>query len=329
MSVTLRDVAQTAGVSIKTVLRVINGQDDVAEKTNTHVQAVMAELGYQPTALREALPTRKNRVGIVIADITNPYFAAVVRGAQDMARYYDAHVVLCNTNESQEEELYNLQSLAQQGVDGIIVFPGYYTSENLAIVADHFRPLVVINHDFAHPNVSLVFTKNYDGARMAVDHLVERGHRWIGMLAGRELSSARGQRVRGFREALTAHGLPVVEAQIIGGAPTQESGYENAMTLLTKFPELTALFAYNDLMALGALKACRELGRRVPDDCAVVGFDDTVFASLTMPALTTIRLDKYIIGREAMGRLFDMLEVPDATFAPLELDVELVVREST
>jgi len=329
MSVTLRDVAQTAGVSINTVLRVITAQPNVIEKMDAHVQAVMAELAYQPAALRAALATRKNRVGIVIADITNPYFAAVVRGAQDMARYYGAHIVLCNTNESQEEELYNLQSLAQQGVDGLLVFPGYYTSENLAIVAEHFRPIVVINHDLTHPNVSLIFTKNYEGARMAVDHLVDRGHRRIGMLAGRELASARGQRVRGFRDALTAQGLPVVEDHIIGGAPTQERGYENAMILLTQFPELTALFAYNDLMALGALKACRDLGRRVPDDCAVVGFDDTVFAALTMPALTTIRLDKYTIGQEAMGRLFDMVELPNTTFAPIELDVDLVVREST
>jgi DNA-binding LacI/PurR family transcriptional regulator len=327
--VTMRDVARKAGVSINSVLRVIHEQGDVTEETRARVFAAIAELGYQPRLVTNGVVRpRTNTVGIIIADITNPYFAAVVRGAQDMARYHDAHVVLCNTNESQEEELYHLQSLAEQGVDGIIVFPGYYTSKNLAIVAEYFRPIVVINHRFEHPNVSLVFTNNYEGARMAVDHLVAQGHRTIGMLAGRELSPTRGQRVRGFRDGLTAHNLPVIEEQILGGPPTRESGYENAWKLLTQFPRITALFAYNDLMALGALSACRKLKRRVPEECAIIGFDDTLYASLTMPPLTTVRLDKYLIGREAMARLFDMLELPDTTFPPIELDVELVVRES-
>ena len=327
---TMRDVARKAGVSINSVLRVIHEQGDVDATAKARILAAIEELNYHPRLVTNGVVRpRSNTVGIIIADITNPYFAAVVRGAQDMARYHDAHVVLCNTNESQEEELYHLQSLAEQGVDGIIVFPGYYTSKNLAIVAEYFRPIVVINHRFDHPNVSLVFTKNYEGARLAVDHLVEQGHRRIGMLAGRELAPTRGQRVRGFRDGLTAHGLPVIEEQIIGGAPTQESGYENALELLAQCPDITAIFAYNDLMALGALKACREMARRVPQECAIVGFDDTLFAALTMPALTTIRLDKYTIGREAMSRLFDMLELPDTTFDPLELDVELVVREST
>jgi len=326
----MRDVARKAGASINSVLRVIHEQGNVTEAVETRVLAAIDALGYQPTILTSGLAAKRtNTVGIIIADITNPYFAAVVRGAQDMARYHDTHVVLSNTNESQEEELYNLQSLADQGVDGILIFPGYYTNENLALIADHFRPIVVINHRYEHPNVSLVLTANYEGARMAVDHLIERSHRTIGMLAGRELSPVRGERVRGFRDAVTARGLPIIEDHIVAGAPTQESGYDNTLALLERAPEITALFAYNDIMALGALKACREMGRRVPEDCAIVGFDDTRFASLTMPALTTIRLPKYMTGREAMARLFDMMETPETIYEPIELDVELVVREST
>lgn len=329
MAVTMREVAQKAGVSIKTVSRVINEQGEISEETRARIVAVIHELGYRPNVVaRELLTQHTNTVGIVIADITNPYFSTVVRGAQDMARYRDYHVVLCNTYESQEEELYTLHSLVSQGVDGIIIFPCFYTGDNLPTFAEHFRPMVAINHMIEHPNISLVTTKNYEGARMAVDYFVNQGHRAIGMLAGREVSPARGQRVRGFYDALIAHGLPIVEERILGGPSTQESGYENALQLLAQAPDITAIFAYNDLMAMGALKACRELGRRVPEDCAVIGFDDMLFAALTMPALTTIRLDKYGIGREAMARLFDMMELPDATFPPVELDVELVVRES-
>ena len=329
MPVTMRDVAQKAGVSIHTVSRIIQEQGEIPAETRARILAVIDELGYRPNqgAGGLAMP-RSHTIGIVIADITNPYFATVVRGAQDMARYRDYQVLLCNSHESQQEELRILNSLAEQGVDGIIIFPGYYTGDNLPAFAEHFRPLVVINHEIAHPNIGLVMTKNYEGARMAVDYLLDKGHRAIGMLAGRELSPARGQRVRGYRDALTAHGLSIVEEYIIAGSPTQEHGYENTLQLLRQSPEITALFAYNDLMALGALKACREMRRRVPEECAVVGFDDTLFAALTMPALTTIRLDKYATGREAMALLFDMLDAPTATFAPIELDVELVVRES-
>lgn len=329
MPVTMRDVAQKAGVSIKTVSRVINEQGEISEETRARILAVIQELGYRPNPVVRGSVTQPTKsIGIVIADITNPYFAMVVRGAQDMARYRDYHVLLCNTYESQQEELRTLQSLAGQGVDDMIMFPGFYTGNNLEIFAEQFRPIVLVNHRFEHPNVGLVLTKNYEGAQMAVDYLIDKGHRHIGMLAGRELSTKHGQRVRGYCDTLIARGLPVVEKYILGGPSTLEKGYENALKLLTKAPEITAIFAYNDLVALGAIKACRELGRRVPEDCAVIGFDDTVFAALVTPPLTTIRLDKYGTGREAMGRLFDMLDAPDATFAPIELDVELVGRES-
>lgn len=329
MPVTMRDVAQKAGVSIKTVSRVINEQGEIAEETRARILAVIQELGYRPNMVARSLVTqRTNTIGIVISDITNPYFSTVVRGAQDMARYRDYHVVLCNTYESQEEELRTLRSLAGQGVDGMIMFPGFYTGNNLEIFAEQFRPLVLINHRFEHRNVSLVLTKNYEGAQMAVEYLIQQGHRKIGLLAGRELSTKRGQRVRGYYDTLAAHGLPVLDTYILGGPSTLESGYENALQLFSQAPDITAIFAYNDLVALGVIKACREVGRRIPDDCALIGFDDTVFASLVTPALTTIRLDKYGTGREAMARLFDMMEAPDATFDPIELDVELVVRES-
>jgi DNA-binding LacI/PurR family transcriptional regulator len=329
MPVTMRDVAQKAGVSLKTVARILQAGGEIAAETRARVLAVSDELGYHPNLIAHDLITeRTHTVGIVIADITNPYFAMVVRGAQDIARYKSYHVLLCNTYESQQEELRTLQALADQGVDGIIMFPGFYTGNNLEIFAEQFRPLVVVNHVFQHPNVSLVLTNNYEGARTAVEYLIHKGHRAIGLLAGRELSPARGQRVRGYRDALTAHELPIVEERILGGSPTQETGYENALQLFAQAPDTTAIFAYNDLMALGAIKACREVGRRVPEDCAVIGFDDTLFASLTMPPLTTIRLDKYGTGRQAMARLLAMMDAPDATFDPIELDVELVVRAS-
>lgn len=329
MAITMRDVARKAGVSIKTVSRVVNGQGEISEETRQYVNAIINELGYRPNMIARGLVTQRTyTVGLVVPDITNPFFPEVARGVQDIARTRNYNIFLCNSDENQPEELRVLHSLADQGVDGIIIFPCYQTSHNLETFAGYYRPIVAINHLYEHPNVGVVLTDNYQGVRQAVAYLVSQGHREIGMLAGLELSPERGRRVHGFFDALAAHGLPLSEQRVLAGLPTLESGLEAALQLLSREPQVTAIFAYNDLVALGALKACKKLGRRIPADCAVIGFDDIQLASLVEPALTTVRLDKYALGQQAMRRLLDMLDQPEATFSPVTLPVELAIRES-
>jgi LacI family transcriptional regulator len=147
-------------------------------------------------------------------------------------------------------------------------------------------------------------------------------------LAGYSVGVERLQRVQGYRETLEEHGLPVVDAWIVPGPPIQNRGRESALDLLSRFPQITAIFAYNDLLALGAIQACRDLGRRVPEDCAIVGFDDISLADVVSPALTTIHVNKYDLGRQAMNRLLQMLQDPAQAFPPLWADVKLVVRAS-
>jgi DNA-binding LacI/PurR family transcriptional regulator len=176
--------------------------------------------------------------------------------------------------------------------------------------------------------VSLVLVDNRKGARLAVDYLAGQGHSAIGMLAGPVTSPSSLQRIEGFCGALAAHRLPAPGDWILPAPPTIEGGYRTGRDLLARHPQVTALFAYNDLSALGAIQACRELGRRVPADCSIVGFDDIRLAALTSPALTSVRVDKYSLGQQAMIRLLAMLDEPDAAFSPVCIDVELVVRES-
>ncbi len=329
MSVTMRDVAQKAGVSIKTVSRVVNDQGEISETTRRRVLTVIDEMGYRPNLIARGLVTqRTHTVGLVVADITNPFFPEVARGVQDVARAQDYNIFLCNSDENQQEELRTLHSLTGQGVDGIIVFPCFQTKNNINNFAEQYRPIIAVNHLNGHPNIGQILTKNNKGAKLAVDYLVGQGHRQIRMLAGLETSPQQVRRVSGFLKAMAAHGLPVLEQQILAGAPTWESGYETALRLLTQEPQVTAIFAYNDLMALGAMKACKKLGRRIPADCAIIGFDDIQLASLVTPPLTTIRLDKYLLGQQAMTRLLEMLDKPESVFPPINLDVELVVRES-
>ena len=329
MPVTMRDVARKAGVSIKTVSRVVNEQGEISEDTRQRVLAMIKKLGYRPNMIARGLVTQRTyTIGLVFPDITNPFFPEVARGVQDVARARDYNIFLCNTDEDQQEELRALHSLAAQGVDGIIIFPCYDTNKNLNTFAAEYRPIVTINHVTEHPNIGRVLTENYQGAKLAVDYLVRQGRREIGMLAGLESSPQRGRRVHGFLDALAAHGIPVVKQHIVPGWPTLESGYEATLGLLRQDPQVTAIFAYNDLLALGAIKACKELGRRIPADCAIIGFDDIQLASLVTPSLTTIRLDKYLLGQQAMTRVLEMLDQPEAVFPPIFLDVELVIRES-
>lgn len=330
MPVTMREVAQKAGVSIKTVSRVVNDQGEIADSTRQRVMIAITELGYRPSRLARAMVTqRSHTVGLVIPDITNPFFPEVARGIQDLAKAKDYNVFICNTDEDALEDLQTLHSLADQAVDGIIIFSSMVSDDKLKSFADSFRPIVTINRQFEHPSVSLVIVDNYRGARLAMTHFLEKGHTAIAMLTGNSASPSKIRRVKGYCDALTEAGLPVKPEWIIPDTPSMTNGYTATRRLLTEYPEITAIFAYNDLLGLGALRACFELGRQVPADCAVIGFDDIQLASMVTPSLTTVHYDKYALGQMAMNRLFEMIEAPHSSFPPLTVPVTLLVREST
>lgn len=325
----LRDVAQKAGVSIKTVSRVVNRQGEISDATRQRVLAAIAELGYRPSKVARALVTqRTDTIGLVLGDITNPFFPEVARGVLDTAEPQGYNVFLCNSDGDLQRETRILESLLDHGVDGIIIFPTFDLEPALRRLAGSERPVVVVNRPYALPHVSAVMIHTRRGAQLAVEHLIAQGHTAIAMLSSRAEETGKLARVQGYRETLLAHGLPLREEWIAAGLPVQARGRETTRALLTRYPEITAIFAYNDLLALGAIEACHELGRRVPDDCAVVGFDDIPLAGAVCPALTTVRVPKYALGQGAMNRLLQMLAHPDQTFEPLWTDVELIVRTS-
>jgi len=332
VAVTMREVAQESGVSIKTVSRVVNNQGEISEETRQRVLAAIKRLEYRPSKLARALVTqRTDTVGLILGDIANPFFSEVARGVLDRARPAGYDVFLCNSDYDPQQEIHALYSLADHNVDGMIIFPCWENEEKLKAFVDQYMPLVVVNRVFApHPGMALVLNDIRRGARLAVEYLVSKGHTAIGMLAGRAAPLHVMERVQGFREALVAHGLPVVDEWILTGSPNIDvaRGYEAARQLLTQHPQVTAVFAYNDLIAMGAIRACSELGRRVPDDFAVVGFDDIEFAGMIAPPLTTVHIDKYTLGQQAVTRLVEMLDDPESDFPPIRLDVELMIRKS-
>ncbi|MBC8330783.1 MAG: LacI family DNA-binding transcriptional regulator [Anaerolineae bacterium] len=328
--VTIRDVAAQAGVSHQTVSRVINNSERVSSATRQRVETAITALNYQPSRLARSLATQKTHtIGLVVADITNPFFFEVARGVQDTALAQGYNVFVCNTDDNPRGEQDVLTLMASQEVDGVILSTASSTDEELLAFVENYKPLVVINREIDHPKASLVNVDIYTGAKLAVEHLISRGHSHIGMLTHQGHNPDEVRRVQGYRDVLHAHGMTINPNWIVLAPPNLAGGYSATQQLLTAFPEITAIFAYNDLMAIGALRGCYDMGLQIPQECAIMGFDDIKFSEMMQPSLSSIRFDKYLVGQKAMLRLLEMLKEPDAIYDPIRLDVELVIREST
>lgn len=328
MPVTMRDVAEEAGVSIKTVSRVVNDQGEISNETRQRVLVAIEKLGYRPSKVARALVTRRTQtIGLLIGDIANPYFSEVARGVMDAAQAQGYDVFICNTDGVIEKRA--LFSLIDHNVDGAIIFPTY---QNLAWL-DKFtgpeHPMVIVNTILEpHPGQGIVRSRIEKGADLATSYLIEKGHSVIGMIAGEVAPLNYIKRVTGYRRALKRQGISFNEDMVIVGEPQFKHGFEAAKILLERFPKMTAIVCYNDLLAMGALQRCKEMGRRVPEDCAITGYDNISFAALVSPALTTIHVDKYKIGERAAKLLLDMLKEPQKKFPPIFVDTELIVRGS-
>lgn len=330
MPVTMRDVAEEAGVSIKTVSRVVNDQGEITDVTRQRVLKAIDKLGYRPSKVARALVTRRTQtIGLLIGDIANPYFSEVARGVLDVAQVKEYDVFLCNTDGTPKTEKRALYSLIDHNVDGAIIYPTYENLDWLEKFGNPIRPLVLINtfRDFG-PGIGILRTRISEGASLAIEYLIEHEHRQIGMIAGQVAPLDSINRVQGYRRVLEEHGLPFREEMVALGLPVIEHGYTAIQRLHHQFPEMTAVFCYNDLLAMGAIQGCKAMGLRVPEDCAIIGFDDIRFAEMVNPPLTTIRVDKYEIGRRSATLLLDMLEHPKENFPTEYIDAQLIVRGS-
>ncbi len=329
-AVTIRDVAERAGVSVRTVSRVVNRRGEITEATRLRVQAAIDELGFHPNKLARALVTQHtDTIGVIVDDFANPFFAELAAAVQASAQAAGYSIFLCNSAGLWEEELRALDSLVAHGVDGIIVSPSAgLTAERLSPFADRYGPIVAVGHAPHHHRIGRIQIATRGGAHQAVEHLINRGHRCIAMLCGIG-APAIHHRYHGYREALLCHDLPLRDELVCPGATTFERGRAATLALLAQHPDITAIFAYNDLLALGALRACAELGRRVPADCAVVGFDDIPLADWVSPSLTTVRVDKAALGGQAVELLLSMLTSPESAPPAITVETRLMVREST
>ncbi len=327
--VTISDVAREAGVSLMTVSRAINGKGEISPSTRQHVLDVIERLGYRPSGIARGLATqRTGTIGLVVPDVANPFFSDVARGAQDRARAAGYHVFVCNTDESPQRESSILESLEEQRVDGLVLCSSRLQDDLLCAALEHHPATVLVNRRLADGRVGAVMLADEAGARLAVEHLLQSGHKKIGFLAGPLTSYSSRQRTRGYEAAMGAAGVAHNLDWVRPCSYEVKGGRETARALLFDYPGLTALFCYNDLVAVGALQACTELGRRVPDDLAVVGFDDIPMAAVVTPALTTCCVPRYELGEQAMKLLLDRINGCSEDCQEVILYPTLVVRAS-
>ena len=331
--VTVRDVARRAGVSTSTVSHVLNRTRFVSDDLRDRVLAAMHELEYHPNAAARMLSLKRSHaLGLIVSDIRNPFFASITRGVEDAAREHGYTVVLCNSDEDVVKETACLKTLQSGQVDGVLLASAGVADEHVTRLVQAGYPMVLVDRDLAGLGAPAVLLDNEGAAYSAVRHLIDRGHCRIGMISGRGSISTTTERVAGYQRALREAGLEVDERLVISGESTSEGGAAATHMLLDLEPPPTAIFSGNNLMSIGALHAITSRGLTVPDDVAMVGFDDFPFpwSDAFRPHLTTVAQPTYELGRRAAEILVYMLEGSNTEAAQRTfLDGKLVIRESS
>ncbi len=328
---TLKDVARAAGVSKSTVSRVFNNSDKVKPETRAAVRKAAKELNYKRSRVARRLRVENgqaNMIGLVIPDIQNPFFADITRGVEDVSRENDIALILSNSDEDLQRQRLALDTLRTESVDGVIVPPVEEDDEHVQALVETGIPVVCVDRTLRGVRVDTITSDNFEGAYDAMRHLIELGHRRIGFVGGISRISTTHERRRAYEAALMDHDIPVDPALVREGDSRLESGRQLTSELLDLDEPPTATFTGNNLMTLGAFVALNEHGIRIPDDMAVVGYDDVPWASALNPPPTVVGQPGYEMGKRAAEMLLQRITRPDQTPTTVTLQHRLIVRQS-
>ena len=310
-----------------TVSRVLNGKGSIRPATRQKVLEAIARLGYRPSRVARSLTTRTSyTLGMVLPDIGNPFFPEIVAGVEQAAWQAGYSLMLCNSSEDPERERQALERLEDAHVDGVVLCSSRQEPELLYRYLQGPAPLVLVNRYLTAPRVASILVDDAYGTMCAVHHLFRTGHSAIAFVAGPEHSHSGQERRRGFVTAFETSGRMLSEDCIVACQPQEQAGYDSSKALLSADPKLTALLCYNDLVAIGALQAAQELGKRVPEDVAIIGCDNIRMASLTHPPLTTLEVDKAALGQQALQLLLELIQGKPPRH--VRLKPQLIVRQS-
>lgn len=310
MSVTMKDIARKCGVSVATVSKVLNEKDlDVSTATRDLVKRTSKEMGYVLNVLAQSMKTKNTKtLGIMMPDIKNAFYTDICRGAEDMAMKNGYSLFLCNTDDKIEKEIHYLEKLMEKQVDGIIIIASMERNTKMEEIQKMNVPFAVLNHTTHYPGCSArVVVDNENGMREAVNHLASLGHRKIFYLAGETMLPFNADRLKGYKEGLADWSIPYDE-YLLGST---EFSLEAAKCYfkLHGLPEgVTAVCTGNDLMGLGVLQWAYEAGLRIPEDLSLVGYDDSIFARVTSPKLTSVHQQSYRSGELLVEELLKQIE---------------------
>ncbi|WP_158734591.1 LacI family DNA-binding transcriptional regulator [Alteribacillus sp. YIM 98480] len=324
----MSDVAKMANVSPATVSRVLSNPDLVSKQTRDKVLEVIDKVNYQPHIVARQFRTKVTKTILaVVPDITSDFFSEVLRGIEHVAINEGYQVILGDTEHSLERESDYVNLLLQKQVDGMVLLTAKLEKERLEELAEHF-PIVLACEYIDGLNVPTVSIDNISAARKATEHLIHLGHKQIAHICGPMNVILSRDRLRGFRQAMMSHDLDVDPSFIQEGGLTIESGYNQMTKLLALETPPTGVFVYNDEMAMGAIKAVKESGLQVPEDIAIVGFDNLKMSMVIEPHLTSIDQPKYDIGQKAMNLLVQMINKEQIKKRSFVMKDELIIRDS-
>ncbi|WP_349409634.1 LacI family DNA-binding transcriptional regulator [Pseudalkalibacillus sp. SCS-8] len=331
---TIKDIAKSAGVSVTTVSRALNGYSDVSEKTRAKIKQIANELSYSPNGVaRSLVMNRTHTIGLLVSELNRQgskdnFTFEILCGINDFSSKSGYDLVLFSTSSAEQKLKTYTQLCRERQVDGVIL-QGIKTDDPyLEEVLESDIPCVLIDIPIRHDRVGSITTDNRYGAKSATEHLIQLKHRNIAMINGHGQAFVSQERLTGYKNALDNASIPYKDEWVINGQFDEDIAKEKTIELLKKYPEITAIFCASDLMALGVLRAAKELELNVPTDLSVAGYDDIILANYATPSLTTVSQDIYQMGYEAASLLVDML---DRQSSPQQriLPTKLIKREST
>ncbi|GMK44158.1 HTH-type transcriptional regulator DegA [Paenibacillus glycanilyticus] len=330
MKATIYDVAKEAGVSIATVSNAINGKGNVSKKRREQIFKIMEQMNYQPNVNASALMGKKTyTLGLLIPDISNPFFSEIARAIEDQAHQLGYSVIMCSTDNKDERVERYIALLEQKNVDGILIGTGVDNLDILTNLQARNIPIVMISREATALEVDTVVADDYVGGLMAAQHLADMGHTRIAILSEQlKVSSAR-ERIRGFKQGLQDCRISFDDRNLVICDYMVEEGRRGAGELLGREDRPTAIFCCNDVLAIGAMQEARSLGIKVPEELSIVGFDDTILASVVDPPLTTVAQPIASMAKQAFQLMISNLDEAEPVKKRIVLRPEINIRQST
>ncbi|SHK20449.1 LacI family DNA-binding transcriptional regulator [Hespellia stercorisuis] len=333
MRTTIKDIANHTGLSVTTISMVLNNKaDSIPESTKEKVFKAVKELNYRPNQMAVGLVKRQSKtIGLILSDVSNSFFAMIAKAIEDGCHEHGWNLILCNTNNHHDREVAYIQALIDKSVDGIILCMARENtkkrlSETISILNENHIPFVMLDRFSPQMDCGAVIVNHELGGYLAGKYLLDMGHRRIGCITGPNDLADSNDRTKGFEKALKEYSMKLDPSLMYEGDYDIDGGEKGTEYLMKK--GVTAIFAYNDLTAYGVYRYAGRIGKKIPDDFSVIGYDDVTFSEIITPPLTTIRQPVYDMGIEAVRQVIKGIQQGDGKYERIEFDPEIVIRFS-